>query len=191
MNIPWIAINMMYGLIGIGLCWLILANAVWFWGVRRKIALRKIFFTLLWLLFVAYYYSVDYRFQARLGTSSITTTKLFMLVVWIIAVYFNIYTYWNDNTKLPDFTTSRNFLLLRVPNVPIQPSVPDPSKGLFVPSIMPRGEEFVDVQEWRRSLPHRLKLAAKRTPAMLAIALLVVFGFFAITKVLFGFGPFF
>ena len=191
MNIPWIAINMMYGLIGIGLCWLILANAVWFWRVRRKIALRKIFFALLWLLFVAYYYSIDYRFQARSGIKSIETTKLFMLFVWIIAVYFNIYIYWNNNTKLPDFTSSHNFLLLRVPNVPIQPPIPDPSKGLFVPSIMPRGEEFVDVQEWRRSLPQRLKRAALRIPAALAIALLVVFGFFAITKVLFGFGPFF
>ena len=191
MNTPWIAINMMYGLIGIGMCWIIIANIVWFWRVRRKIALQNTFGMLLCLVFTVRIFLGDYRFYTRFSVHSPSGITLLMFVLWTLVIWVMIYNYWNNNTKLPDFTSSRNFLLLRVPNVPIQPPVPDPSKGLFVPSIIPRGEEFMDVQEWRRSLPHRLKRAALRTPAMLAIALLVVFGFFAITKVLFGFGPFF
>lgn len=97
---------------------------------------------------------------------------------YIVVPVFLVYHRWVGHVPEPGYAHARDALLLRRPAPPV---MADPTQGLFVPPASPPGhDETVDVRSFVRKLP-----------AIIGLGVLLVIGFFLLTKLIFGFGPFF
>lgn len=160
--------------------WLLVAYAVSFWRTRRRDRLEAV---LQWLLFslVAMPDGMRARSVDRGSTWGIILSVTIFVMYGFLG-YIVVYRYWLNRVPVAGYERSRDLLLLRRSAPLIQPTY-DAERGLYMPRALTPAEEPITLASFGKTLLILPKAAA--------IAFVITVIFFALTKLLFGFGPFF
>ena len=165
--------------------WILVAYVVGFWRTRQ----RKIFGPLFHWCFTCFWTWVLTKSlvtgMGLGGFKSIGGATIYLTAFYLVIGYWRLYRLWFNRETMPGYVRSRDMLLL-LPSPPVQapPSGIDPVLGLYVPSAAAPVDEPLHLG---RAFVQTMRILPKAI--LLGGAIVVVF--FAITKILFGFGPFF
>ncbi len=166
MSIPLlIVVALVYG-------WMIVGYGVMFWHTRRAYPLNKL---VLWTIFCSIALVQTWNLTGPNGLLvdrhdlygwRMLLLNIFGYTVYIVWPMVMIYQRWHGRAKEPGYAHARDLLLLRQPAASRQPDM--------------RLGEIFDLGGFVRSLPK-----------IVALSIAITLGFFLLTKLIFGFGPFF
>ncbi len=165
LNLPLlILVALVYG-------WMIVGYGVMFWHTRRAYPLNKI---VLWTMYgiiagwqTNYLTTPDWLDrQIAEGNWLWVWIGLLSQIIYIVWPMVMIYQHWVGHAKEPGYAHARDLLLLRQPAASRQPDM--------------RLGEIFDLGGFVRSLPK-----------VIALSIAITLGFFLLTELIFGFGPFF